>query len=113
MTGSADRIDVRRGVDEAELFVGGVAGESLDDVVTVDDPVVMDQSSGELHPSRSERMLRPVVVPGGIVAVPDELHPLAQGPVPDPVISRRLPRAAIEKRRDGADPPWRQPGEPL
>jgi hypothetical protein len=73
----ADRIDVASGMDQGELVVGGIAGEPLDDVPTVDDAVVMDQLAGEDHPGRSQRMLRAQVVPRGVVAVPDQLHALA------------------------------------
>jgi hypothetical protein len=73
--GAAHDIQVWRAVHEEQLVVGRVAGAGLGDAVTVDDPVGVDEIPGEADTSESQRMLWPVVVLRGVVAIPDQLDP--------------------------------------
>src|SRR5207249_11985715 len=69
-------------VNERELVVGGIPSRSLHHTVAVDDAVRLDQVSGQDHPSGTQGVLGPVVVPGSVVPVPDQLDPIAHETTP-------------------------------
>jgi hypothetical protein len=99
---SAHHVEVAVGVDQEQLLVGGVAGDTFSHAGAVDEAIGMDELAGQDDASRAQRMRGPVVVAGSIVAVPDKLHLFAHGAMMAAVNGTRNPTVRRGRMRPKA-----------